>query len=256
MASPAEAPGTAGSQFFVVTETMPAPPRVCNRQQGDGRNRNGREDRSARRRIRTAEASRWTSRASRSGKPSGDGRRGRPRSRRGVAAGSPKQRLLLPRVLERLAATPIDEIVIVAGAYELEAPSDRRTRACPSLVPGPGNRNRMRFAAGSRRSAPSVEAAVVVLADDPNLSPGCDRTRALRHGRGQTSFPPPTTGSEDTRSSWGVLIGRHSRRGAAGSAARPSPATTSVRRATSIRWKTCELSRPWRRAREARRASP
>jgi CTP:molybdopterin cytidylyltransferase MocA len=30
--------------------------------------------------------------------------------------GSPKQRLLLPRVLERLAVSPVDEIVVVEGA--------------------------------------------------------------------------------------------------------------------------------------------
>ena len=33
--------------------------------------------------------------------------------------GSPKQRLLLPPVLERLASTSVDEIVIVKGAHEL-----------------------------------------------------------------------------------------------------------------------------------------
>ena len=37
--------------------------------------------------------------------------------------GSPKQRLLLPRVLERVSEAPIDEIVVVQGAYELELPS-------------------------------------------------------------------------------------------------------------------------------------
>ena len=38
--------------------------------------------------------------------------------------GAPKQRLLLPHVVERLMSAPIDEIVIVAGAYELENPSN------------------------------------------------------------------------------------------------------------------------------------
>ena len=38
--------------------------------------------------------------------------------------GGPKQALLLPAVLERLARSPVDEIVVVEGAYELEVPSD------------------------------------------------------------------------------------------------------------------------------------
>jgi CTP:molybdopterin cytidylyltransferase MocA len=43
--------------------------------------------------------------------------------------GAPKQRLLLPAVLERLrAAQSVDEIVVVVGAYEVEA--DTRTVAC------------------------------------------------------------------------------------------------------------------------------
>ena len=33
--------------------------------------------------------------------------------------GSPKQRLLLPQVLERLAASAVDEVVVVEGAYDL-----------------------------------------------------------------------------------------------------------------------------------------
>ena len=33
--------------------------------------------------------------------------------------GSPKQHLLLPRVLGRLAESAVDEIVVVEGAYEL-----------------------------------------------------------------------------------------------------------------------------------------
>jgi CTP:molybdopterin cytidylyltransferase MocA len=87
--------------------------------------------------------------------------------------GSPKQRLLLPRVLERLAAAPIDEIVIVAGAYELEAPSSTLLRGIPArVVPceqwelGTGASLRCGLAALD----PNVEAAVVVLADGPLLA--------------------------------------------------------------------------------------
>ena len=40
--------------------------------------------------------------------------------------GAPKQRLLLPEVLERLEQSPVDEIVVVAGAHTLETPAQRR----------------------------------------------------------------------------------------------------------------------------------
>ena len=50
--------------------------------------------------------------------------------------GSPKQRVFLPRVLEALRASPVDEIVVVAGAYELEA--DARVVGCSHWKRGPG----------------------------------------------------------------------------------------------------------------------
>jgi nicotine blue oxidoreductase len=88
--------------------------------------------------------------------------------------GAPKQRLLLPAVLERLGRSPVDEIVVVAGAYELDpaltdAAPGRRTRVvpCPDWDLGPGASLRCGLAA----LGPEVEAAVVVLADGPRLSP-------------------------------------------------------------------------------------
>jgi nicotine blue oxidoreductase len=88
--------------------------------------------------------------------------------------GSPKQHLLLPTVLERLASAPIDEIVIVAGAYELELPSGKasldipvRVVRCPEWKLGPGASLRC----GLGALADDVEAAVVILADGPNLDP-------------------------------------------------------------------------------------
>ena len=88
--------------------------------------------------------------------------------------GAPKQRLLLPRVLERLAAAPVDEIVIVAGAYELEASSNSLLQGSPARVVhceawelGPGASLRCGLAALGEE----VEAAVVVLADGPHLAP-------------------------------------------------------------------------------------
>jgi nicotine blue oxidoreductase len=84
--------------------------------------------------------------------------------------GSPKQRLLLPRVLERLRASPVDEIVVVEGAYEL-APSNTVLQGalvvpCREWERGPGASLRCGLAALGK----DVEAAVVVLADGPNLS--------------------------------------------------------------------------------------
>ena len=80
--------------------------------------------------------------------------------------GSPKQRLLLPRVLERLRETPVDEIVVVEGAYEMSA-HDARVVSCPEWEHGPGASLRCGLAA----LGGEVEAAVVVLADGPTLSP-------------------------------------------------------------------------------------
>jgi CTP:molybdopterin cytidylyltransferase MocA len=79
--------------------------------------------------------------------------------------GSPKQRLLLPRVLERLGRTSVDEIVVVEGAYELTV-ADARVVHCPEWARGPGASLRCGLAA----LAEDVDAAVVVLADGPDLS--------------------------------------------------------------------------------------
>jgi CTP:molybdopterin cytidylyltransferase MocA len=72
--------------------------------------------------------------------------------------GSPKQRLLLPAVLERL---DVDEVVVVSGAYELEG-----AVPCPDWERGPGASLRCGLGALS----PEVDAAVVVLADGPELA--------------------------------------------------------------------------------------
>jgi nicotine blue oxidoreductase len=88
--------------------------------------------------------------------------------------GSPKQRILLPAILERLGRAPVDEIVVVSGAYELTVPSDTvsqgvraRVVACGEWRQGPGASLRCGLAA----LADDVDAAVVVLADGPDLSP-------------------------------------------------------------------------------------
>jgi nicotine blue oxidoreductase len=80
--------------------------------------------------------------------------------------GGPKQRLLLPRVLERLAASPVDEVVVVAGAYGLEAEAARVVE-CPEWERGRGASLRCGLAA----LGDDVEGAVVCLVDGPNLAP-------------------------------------------------------------------------------------
>jgi CTP:molybdopterin cytidylyltransferase MocA len=87
--------------------------------------------------------------------------------------GAPKQRVLLPRVLERLAESPVHEIVVVEGAHSLDLPRTGLTQGpparlvrCPEWARGPGASLRCGLAA----LGDDVEAAVVVLADGPQLS--------------------------------------------------------------------------------------
>jgi CTP:molybdopterin cytidylyltransferase MocA len=84
--------------------------------------------------------------------------------------GAPKQRLLLPRVLERVAASPVDEIVVVEGAYELRDSSSQaglRVVRCADWERGPGASLRC----GLESLDEDVEAAVVIMADGPDLAP-------------------------------------------------------------------------------------
>jgi CTP:molybdopterin cytidylyltransferase MocA len=84
-------------------------------------------------------------------------------SRYGTAP--PKQQELLPRVLDALRASMVDDVVVVTGAHELE--TDARTVRCPEWERGPGASLRCGVAA----LPPDAEAAVVVLADGPHLDP-------------------------------------------------------------------------------------
>ena len=87
--------------------------------------------------------------------------------------GSAKQRVLLPLVLDRLGESPVDEVVVVQGAYDLEPCNDQlqgrdcRIVGCDEWARGPGASLRCGLAA----LGPSVVAAVVVLADGPFLAP-------------------------------------------------------------------------------------
>jgi CTP:molybdopterin cytidylyltransferase MocA len=75
----------------------------------------------------------------------------------------PKQVALLPRVLAALAASVVDEIVVVSGAHPLPVESVH----CPDWEQGPGASLRCGLAALPEEA----EAAVVVLADGPDLDP-------------------------------------------------------------------------------------
>src|SRR5437879_13920648 len=79
--------------------------------------------------------------------------------------GSPKQRLLLEPVLERVRASAVDDVVVVLGAHDVE--TDARAVRCPDWERGPGASLRC----GLHALGADVEAAAIVLADGPRLSP-------------------------------------------------------------------------------------
>jgi CTP:molybdopterin cytidylyltransferase MocA len=79
--------------------------------------------------------------------------------------GSPKQQLLVEPVLERVRRSSVDEVVVVLGAHDLET-SVRAVR-CPYWERGPGASLRC----GLEALPAEAEAAVVVLADGPDLAP-------------------------------------------------------------------------------------
>jgi CTP:molybdopterin cytidylyltransferase MocA len=75
----------------------------------------------------------------------------------------PKQVELLPRVLDALRASEVDGVVVVSGAHSLNLESVH----CPEWERGPGASLRCGLAA----LPAEAEAAVVVLADGPDLDP-------------------------------------------------------------------------------------
>ena len=79
--------------------------------------------------------------------------------------GSPKQQLLADEVVGRVREAGIEEVVVVAGAYELATSAP--VVICPDWDHGPGASLRC----GLLALSDDVEAAIVVLADGPDLAP-------------------------------------------------------------------------------------
>ena len=68
-------------------------------------------------------------------------------------------------MLDRVRSSEVDEVMVVSGAYALD--TDARVVDCPDWQRGPGASLRC----GLEALGPEVEAAVVVLADGPDLAP-------------------------------------------------------------------------------------
>jgi len=95
-------------------------------------------------------------------------------SRYGTAP--PKQQEYLPRVLEAVRRSVVQDVVVVTGAHDLA--TDARTVRCPEWERGPGASLRCGLAA----LPADAEVAVVVLADGPQLDPrAIDRVVAAWH---------------------------------------------------------------------------
>jgi CTP:molybdopterin cytidylyltransferase MocA len=93
--------------------------------------------------------------------------------------GDVKQRILLEPILERVRASAVDDVIVVLGAHEVE--TSARTVRCPDWERGRGASLRC----GLEALGDHAEAAVVILADGPNLSPAAiDRVLEVRRESG------------------------------------------------------------------------
>jgi len=79
--------------------------------------------------------------------------------------GGPKQQLLVEEVLARVRAGGIEEVVVVVGAYSVDASAP--VVVCPDWERGPGASLRCGLDALSNETG----AAIVALADGPDLAP-------------------------------------------------------------------------------------
>jgi CTP:molybdopterin cytidylyltransferase MocA len=83
----------------------------------------------------------------------------------GSRFGGPKQRILLPAVLAAVRSSSVDDVIVVAGAYPLNI--DATVIECPTWERGTGASLRC----GLEALPGEADAAVVVLADGPDLAP-------------------------------------------------------------------------------------
>jgi CTP:molybdopterin cytidylyltransferase MocA len=119
--------------------------------------------------------------------------------------GRPKQRELLPAVLKRLAAAPVDEIVVVEGAHTLDPGLSVSVVHCADWERGPGASLRAGLAALSDETTH----AVVVLADGPELDPRAVE-RLLQHREDADVLAASYDGTRDhpvllARAAWDAI---------------------------------------------------
>ena len=87
--------------------------------------------------------------------------------------------MLLGAVLERLGESSVEDVLVVTGAHDVE--TDARVVHCPEWELGQGASLRC----GLRALPPDAAAAVVVLADGPDLAPeAVDRVLEVWHESG------------------------------------------------------------------------
>jgi CTP:molybdopterin cytidylyltransferase MocA len=79
--------------------------------------------------------------------------------------GSPKQRLLVEPIVERVRTSSVDDVVVVLGAHDVQ--TSAHTVRCREWERGPGASLRCGLAA----LGVDVEAATVVLGDGPSIDP-------------------------------------------------------------------------------------
>jgi CTP:molybdopterin cytidylyltransferase MocA len=95
----------------------------------------------------------------------------------GSRFGGAKQQLLLPNVLAAVRASSVEDLIVVAGAHPVDV--DARVVTCPEWERGMGASLRC----GLQTLAAETEAAVVALADGPDLAPAAvDRVIAAWRG--------------------------------------------------------------------------
>jgi nicotine blue oxidoreductase len=117
--------------------------------------------------------------------------------------GAPKQQFLLEPVLQRVRASMVDHVLVVIGAYQVE--TEAQTVKCDEWERGPGASLRC----GLLGLPDEAEAAVVVLADGPNLNPlAIDRVIEAWESSGEEVLAATYRGQRShpvllARSAWG-----------------------------------------------------